>query len=125
MTDIKKIIEDESKKYADEQYPAFDDCEKEVLYRETINDFSAGANFILCHLQHQNRWREVSKDDIWEEPKKGKVLVKVRHKGNINGQEINYVEIHLCLYLGDGNFSDDIRHPFLDQEVVTHWKYIE
>ena len=61
MTDIQKMIEEEAREYAFQQYKD-DKYIETILFNKTINDFKAGANFALSQLQHTNRWRKVSEE---------------------------------------------------------------
>lgn len=61
MEEIKQLIKEEAKRYAENSYGCDDDS-KGILYNETLKDFKAGANFVLSKWQEANRWRKVSEE---------------------------------------------------------------
>lgn len=109
MTDIQKMIEEEAREYAFQQYKD-DEYTETILFNETINDFKAGANFALSQLQHANRWRKVSE----EMPGKDvDVLIKFDNN-NISIGKYKSEEYFSCINGDEYTISE-----------VTEWKPIE
>lgn len=78
---MKQTLEEAARKYADEIY---DTADRGILYRETQDDFIAGAEW---HAK-QSLWINV-KERLPEY--KGKVLVLYEYEGEMQIQELFYI----------------------------------
>lgn len=109
--EIKQLIENEAREYAFQQYKD-DEFTETILFNETINDFKAGANFILSKWQEANRWRKVSEE-----------LPKVKNEHyfiNIKRSDSD-IRIETLTVFSE---MEDVK-GYLEFNNVTEWKPIE
>jgi len=109
---IKQLIEEERKKYANSN-----GIYNEHGERLLSMGFNKGANFVLSKWQEANRWREVEK----EEPPFLKDVLFTVHIYAENYQSESYTIGHRDSsgYYFQRNDSD------IFEIVPTHWRYIE
>lgn len=107
---MKQTVQEAATEYADSQYGPDDKC---VLYRETINDFIAGAEWQSKQspwIKAKDRLPDVDENDISEQSEP--VLVKVSAKGHYEPEILVYNKYYHAWDTADGDdysceISDD------------------